>query len=185
MCVVCMQSSIDTIINPQISVPLSHYVSIPSLACAENLYAVLDKVSFFASPIKNGMQIVNLQYTEWSSLYTLWRYTLAYDTDLATLSHFATANLRWLKPAYKQHSHFASKTHLLRTPVSWLWSTLFKHVIDSVKQQNIPCLKISSDATSVPFYIKMCQKFSDYFSHIDKNYTRYSDGWCDFHFTFK
>jgi len=180
-----MQDSIVSKINLQSTVPLSQYVSIPSLEYAENLYAVLDNISFSASPLEDGTQLVYLHYAEWSVLYTLWRYTLAYDTDLATLSHFATANLRWLKPAYKQKSHFAAKTHLLRTPVSWLWSTLFKHVVDTVKQQNIVHLKISSDATSVPFYSKMSQKFSDYFSHIDKNYTKYSDGWCDFHFTFK
>jgi hypothetical protein len=48
-------------------------------------------------------------------------------------------------------------------------------VIDLIKQQNISRLKISSDASAVPFYLKMSKKFSEHFSHVDKNYTRYGD----------
>jgi hypothetical protein len=31
----------------------------------------------------------------------------------------------------------------------------------------------------------MSKKFSEHFSHVDKNYTRYGDAWCDFDFTLK
>ncbi|MCX6824235.1 MAG: hypothetical protein NT085_03845 [candidate division SR1 bacterium] len=164
---------------------LSEYVSIPSLVYVKNLYDVLNNVSFSSTPVENGGQSVYLNYTEGSSVYTLGWYNIHYDRTFATLSHFATANLRGIKPSFKQKSYFAAKTHLLRTPLSGLGSTLFKHVMDVVKQQNFSRLKISSEATAVPFYIKMSKKFSDHFSHIDENYTRYADGGCDFDFTFK
>lgn len=179
-----MQDFVAIHSHPEKTPPLSEYISLPSLAYAKDLSRVLDSVSF-SQEQKDGSHFLYLHYTEWSVLYTLWWCSIYYTLHTARVSTFATANLRWLKPSYKQQSHFASKTHLLRTPVSWLWSTLFKHVIDTIKQQNIAHLKISSDATSVPFYIKMSQNFSDHFSHIDTNHTKYSDGWCDFHFTFK
>lgn len=171
---------------PKISVPLAQYVSIPSLVCAKNLLEVLDNVSFSLSPIKNDMQCVRLHYREWSSLYTLWWYDIHYDLgQRTTIWSFATSNLHWIWSSYIQNSQFAAKLHLLRTPVSWIWSKLFEHLIYMAQTHAMPSIKISSDALSVSFYKKMAIKFSEYFTHVDENYTRYPDWWCDFLFVFK
>ena len=46
-------------------------------------------------------------------------------------------------------------------------------------------IKISADASSVSFYTKMAQKFSDFFVRIETDSTRYMDGLCDFVFVLK
>jgi hypothetical protein len=126
-----------------------------------------------------------LHYTEWSSLYTLWWCNIYYSWTTARVSTFATANLRWLWSAHKKDSQFASQTHLLRTPISWIWSKLFEYMVDVVKHHDIFCIKISSDMSSVPFYTHMSKKFSEYFTCVETNSARYGDGWCDFVFTLK
>ncbi|EKD24836.1 MAG: hypothetical protein ACD_80C00147G0010 [uncultured bacterium (gcode 4)] len=168
------------------SVKFWQYVAVPSLEYARNLHAALDALSFSCSPIgKDKSQSVSLQYTEWSSVYTLGWYTLYYGIHSVIISHFATANLRWLNPVLKTNTYFASKMHLLRKPVPWLWSKLFEHAIDMAMQHNVSCIKISSDASSVPFYIKMSEKFSDCFVSVDEHHRIYNDGWCDFVFRLK
>lgn len=169
--------------NLNTTIPLGKYVSIPSLEHTKDLSVVLHNISFSCSPIKDNRQLVNLHYTEWNFLYTLWRYTISYDIhERTTISHFATANLRKLSSARTGDSQFAAKLHLLRAPISWIWSKLFEHLISTVKTHNMPFIKISADASSVDFYKKMAQKFSKYFVGVDQDYLRYGDWWCDFVF---
>lgn len=181
-----MQDSLVHENFPKIAVPFSQYVSIVSLSCVKHLSEVLDNVSFSFSPVVDNTQLVSLHYREWSSLYTLWWYDIYYDLRIrTTIWSFATSNLYWIWSSYKQNSQFASKMHLLRTPVSWIWSKLFDHLIHMAQIHNMPSIKISSDAISVPFYKKMAIKFSDSFAYVDENYTRHTDGWCDFTFMFR
>ncbi len=168
---------------PNIIIPLGKYVSIPSLLYTKDLSDVLLNVSFSYSPIKNNRQLINLHYSEWDSLFTLWWYNISFDiNNYTTISHFATANLRKLSFVHNMDSEFAAKLHLLRTPISWIWTKLFKHLIHTAKIHKMPFIKISSDVSSVDFYKKMSQKFSEHFINIHENYVRCNDWWCDFVF---
>lgn len=175
----------ETQLSPNQKVPLWQYVSIPSLESAHDISDVLDSFSFSSTPEKDDAQSFSLHYTEWDTLYTLWRYTLNYASDSAKLTFFATANLQGIPSSQKRDSEFAWWTHVLRTPVSGLWSKLFQHMIDVVKHRSISVIKISADVQSVDFYAAMAKRFSDCFVSVKTDATRYGDGWCDFVFVLK
>jgi len=168
------------------SVSLGEYVHIPFLNTISDISEVLESVSFSLSPIKDKEQLVRMVYTEWGQQYALGRYKISYDPTMrTTVPTFATANMREIASSLKQRSMFSTHIHLLRTPVSWLGTKLFEHMLGLARSQGLSVVKISSDIQSVEFYNKMAKRFSDQFSRVDFFDDWLGDGGRTFTFVLK
>ncbi len=166
-------------------IPFSQYINLDSLSKVQDVFDIIDSVSFSLSPVQNSSQIISLLYHDGHRTYTLGWYDIDYDPrSRTTIAQFATANMRKIPDSYKTRSWYAAHIHLLSKELPRLGTLLFQHLISLAKQHNMPDIKISSDPQSVVFYQKMAEKFSSDFSCV-KSFSDFIDEWRNFVFTLK